>query len=377
MKETDAMTDHKCPPPDDPAVQPHNPGDKCYPLPDTHCPELKDPEKCPPDPYLHCKCPRGPDTNKDCLDKLIDKQTEPITSGDKAKAFKADLEAFLAKAQAASKEYTLDKFDKLVKQWVEEDCNIAELVRKLVCAVPCWRCIIECHICPLIYELRDAEQRLFGDGKLPAEVKNLNELLCCQTQDKAAKERTFNRIKSVLTAWEKPAQTIEKALADNAKIIADVSASLGPKAVYDVFLKLIPLHLAIAPPRDSQWKTKIAKVYTQFCHCDEGNPDECCGPNVGELSWRQRLIGPQPYLIDPAEYFKVVCCLVKYRYEPAKNALSGAEAAVANTTNLIKRYQAVIENGPKTFEKDAKAAIPAVIICTDYDVPDDTESSHA
>ena len=378
---TDVNTDYKCPPPKEPADQPKKPERQCPDLTETKCPVLADPPKCPPDPHHKCWCPKGSDKDKDCIEKLIDAQTELITSGDKAKSFKTDLEGLLAKAQTAAQEYTREKYENLVRQWVEQDCDIAELIRKVVCAVPCWRCIIECHICPLLYVLRDAELRLFSDRTPTTKVDNLHELLFCQTQDKAEKERTFNRIKAVLTAWEKPVQTIEKVLTDNAKLIADITKALGtdgPKVVYDLFFKLIPLHLAIAPPRvsDSDPRTKIAKEYTQFCHCDWGKPDTCCGPDVGEWSLRQRLIGPQPYLIDPNAYFTIICCLVDKRWRPAREQLSRAEAAIENTQILIRRYTAVIENGLKNFEKDAEAAIPAVVDCSKYE-PDQTEYDHA
>ena len=33
--------------------------------------------------------------------------------------------------------------------WLKQDAN-RRLIRKLVCAVPCWGCVIECHVCPLL-----------------------------------------------------------------------------------------------------------------------------------------------------------------------------------------------------------------------------------
>jgi hypothetical protein len=362
------MTDYKCPPPDEPAEQPHNPGGTCYPLPKTPCPIAEPPAPCPPDPY--CKCPPKPGVTTTCLENLIESQTRPITEGDKAKTFKTELEGFLGKAKPASLEYTKEKFDKLVEQWVQQDCEIADLVRKLVCAVPCWRCIIECHVCPLLNDMRDAELRLLASDGPPSDVDNLHEQLFWQQQDRAAKERTFNRVKLVLTAWEKPVATIEKALTDNAKLIVDLGKLLGSEAsrvVFDVFLRLIPLHLAIAPPRGSDHKTKIAREYTQFCHCDVGEGDYCCGPDVGVLSFRERIIGPQPYLIHPNDYFTLICCLVEHRYAPAKDAVGEAEAAVKTTQNLIKRYEDVIANGLKNFNRDGRAAIPATVNCYDYE----------
>ena len=363
-------TDYKCPTPDDPAAQPHNPAPGgCGPLPETKCPDLKPLPPCPEDRY--CKCPKGPEVTPTCLEDLIENQTRPITEGDKAKAFKAELEGFLTKAKAATLEYNREKYDKLVEQWEKQDCEIADFVRKLVCAVPCWRCVIECHVCPLLNEMRNAELRLFRNENSPDEVGNLFQRLSCQQQDRDAKERRFTRIQTVLKAWEKPAATIEKQLADNAKLLADAGKLLGTepgRVVFDIFLRLIPAHLAIAPPRGSEeLTTKIAKEYTQFCGCDTGTPDCCCGPDVGAPSLRERILGPLPYLIDPNEYFRVICCLVKERYAPAKDALGEAEAAITTTENLIKRNRATITDGLKNFNRDARAAIPAMPDCHVYE----------
>lgn len=361
---------HECTPHEDPARQPHPPGGDCAELPKTTPPDPPKPPECPPDPC--CTCPPPPTSTSNCLEELIATQAAQITAAEKAKAFKTDLEALLGKAKTAEQEYTRKKYDDLVKQWADQDRQIAELIRKLVCAVPCWRCIIECHVCPLINNLIYAERWLYGDGTLYAEVHNLYDLRYWHDRDREAKQRTFDRIKSVLAVWEKPMQTIEKVLADDAKLIADAGKALGsdaPKVVYDVFLRLVPMHLAIAPPSGSAWTTAIGKEYTQFCACDKGTPDDCCGPDVGEWSLRQRLIGPQPYLIDPNYYFNVICCLVEKRYRPAKDALAEAEVAFQSVDDRIKRYKAQIENGLKSFDKDAKGAIPSVVDCCDYESP--------
>lgn len=361
----------------DPATQPHPPGtgDTCADLPPSTPPTLDPPAKCP-DPVPPCKCPTTPGSSPSCLEDLINAQTAQIAAADKAKTFKADLEALLGKAKAASQEYTRSKYEALVKEWVRQDGEIAELIRKLVCAVPCWRCIIECHVCPLLNELHDAEQWLYGDGTLYPQVHNLHDLLYWHSRDKEAKERRYLAIKNVLAVWEKPAQTIEKILADNAKLTVDAGKLLGSepsKVVYDVFLRIVPLHLAIAPPSGSAWITKISKEYTQFCGCDTGTPDDCCGPDVGELSLRQRLTGSQPYLIDPNAYFDLICCLVEKRYGPAKDALAKAESDYVTVDNQIKRYKALIDDRLKSFDKDAKAAIPSNVDCCDYE-PDGKSS---
>jgi hypothetical protein len=375
---------HDCEPTDNPADQPPVPkeGKDCAePSPEPpEPPTLKEPKPCPgPDP--ECGCKDRPVSTSNCLEGLIANQTAEIAAAEKAKAFKADLEALLTKAKAANQDYTRDKYDKLRKQWKEQDADIAALVRKLVCAVTCWKCILDCHICPFLNDMDEAEQLLYGDGAWASDAHNLQDILNWRMQDRDANERRFNRIKNVLAAWEKPAQTIDKALTENGKLIGEIGKSLGaaeaPKAVYDMFFRLIPLHLAIAPPREKsgEWTTRIDKEYTKLCGCDEdrrfcgcnkGEPETCCGPDVGPLSLRQRLIGPQPYLIEPTDYFKLICCVVDKRYRPAKEALAKAEAAVVTADNEIKRRRAQVENGLKSFEKDAKAVIPSPLDCCDY-----------
>jgi len=370
---------HECPaPPDEPAPQPHGPGD-CKPdLPTTTPPKPDDPPKCPDPP---CNCPSKPTSSgPDCIQKLIDDEAAAITTAERAKAFKADLEAFLAKAKAAAQEYNRLKYDTLLQRWEDQDRDIAELIRKLVCALPCWKCVIECYICPIINDLRDSELRLYdgnwkdysGDYK----AHNLYDLRYWLDRDRDYKQQLLQRIKNVLAAWEKPAQTIEKNLADDAKLIVDCNKALGTDpstVVYDVFFKLVPMHLAIAPPvsdEDPDTKTRIGKEFTEFCECDKGDPDDCCGPDVGKLTWRQRIIGPQPYLIDPSDYYKIICCLVESRYLPAKDQDAKAEAEYQNVDNEIQRRKGQIDNALKTLEKDAKGAIPSDIDCCDYEKTD-------
>jgi hypothetical protein len=361
-----------------PADQPKPPvgSDKCDPIPPTKPPVWTEPEPCKTDEK--CKCPPGPGSDPNCLEKMITDKAGQLACAEKDKAFKADLESLLTKANVAKQDYTRDKYEKLVKQWVEQDEQIAELIRKLVCALPCWRCVIECYVCPLINRMHDAEARLKWDPTDYPKAFNRYDLLHWHIRDKAVKESRFNRIKSVLTAWEKPAQTIEKALTDNAKLIADANKGIGSDAsriAFDVFLKLVPLHLAIAPPDGSQWETKIEKQYTQFCYCDMSCPDDCCGPDVGEWSLRQRLVGPQPYLIDPNQYLPLICCLVEKRYGPAQKELTDAEGAVLKVESEIKRDKDLVENGLKTFDKDAKGAIPSVVHCCGEELDQPTQQT--
>lgn len=365
----------QCPPSEDPADQPKDPGETCEELPKDEPPKLDEPKECPPPP---CCCPPGPTTTSNCLDELIAQQAKEITEAERAKTFKAALEALLQKAKVAQQEYTQDKYDKLVKEWLRLDAEIAELIRKLVCAVPCWWCLIECHICPLLYEIRYREQKLWGDGTLYTDVRSLHDLRYWHERNRDAKRRAFERVKGVLAAWEKPGVTIEKVLADNAKLISDAGKFLAPdaaKLVYDIFLRLVPMHLAIAPPASTTWVTSIGKEYTQFCECDTGKPDDCCGPDVGVPTVRERLIGPQPYLIHPNQYFSVLCCLTRERYLPAKDALAQAESDYERVDGEIKQFTTEIDEKLKSVATNARAALPTGVDCDAYTKDGSSKSS--
>jgi len=370
---------HECPPPPEhPAAQPVPPqkDEKCEPLPDPTPPYLKPPEKCPPRDAC-CKCPTEPDSTPNCLEDLIAAQGVDLDANGDAIKFKKDLDDLLTKAKAARQAYTVDAYEDLLEEWVKQDTAIAELIRKLVCAVPCWRCILDCHVCPLLNELHYAEKWLNDDGKFYTEVHDLYDLQYWSTRNRTAKERTLNRMKGILAAWEKPVATIDTRLKENKTLHDAASGVIGTepgKAIYDVFLRLIPMHLAIAPPA-SVHKTTIDKKYTKFCECDDRVSEYCCGRNVSELSFRQRLIGPQPYLIHPSLYFDLVCCLVKNRYAPAQMAFSKADTHLKGVQTKITNFEKQLGPAwPKEFETNAKGAIPSVINCCDYDKDDDDDS---
>lgn len=362
----------ECQPPEHPAHQPVPPkeDEKCETLPETKPPDLKGPEKCPP-PDPCCKCPTKPDSTPDCLDDLIAKQNVDIDATDKATKFREELKALQDKAKEARQAYTRDKYKSLVEEWVRQDKAIAELIRKLKCAVPCWKCILDCYVCPLFNQLHYAQKWLYDDGTLYTNVHDLYDLEYWHKRDKAAKERTFDRIKKILAAWEKPVATIEKILAENKSMHDAASAVIGTepgKAIFDVFLRLVPMHLAIAPAAGPDTTTRIDKKYLDFCKCDDRKPEYCCGINVGELSFRDRLIGPQPYLIDPTLYFDLICCLVKNRYVPSQAAFSKAESDLIEVQGKIAGFEKQLApDWPKNLEKDAKGAIPSVIDCCEYD----------
>jgi hypothetical protein len=361
------------------ADQPKPPagGEGCKEYEEPKIPNWDEPEKCP-EPDKCCDCPQKPGETATCLDALIAKQAAEVVASENAAAFKGVLEALLTAAKDAAGKYTPDKHRELIEIWVEQDKKIVDVIQTIVCKVRCWRCVIDCHVCPLLYQVHKAQKSLYDDGKLYETVEDLYDLEYFHKRNKEAKERRLKRIESVLAVWQAPEKTIREALEKNKALIESAQANVGKepgKVIYDVFLQIVPMHLAIAPPRDSKWKTKIEKEFTGFCQCGTPEPDDCCGPNVGEGSLLDQLIGPQPYLIDPNDYFKLICCLVEKRYEPAQKKLKEAATALANVQARIAAY----ENFLKDWRKDFKArdTIPSAIKCSDYEPKGQPRSSSA
>jgi hypothetical protein len=345
---------------------------KCKPLDEgSNTPCLELPPPCPQRPQ-HCCCPDQSGTTGTCpdIESLIDRQTEEITQGDRAKVFKAELEDLLRKANSAKQEYTQEKYKDLRERWEKQDGDIADLLKKLVCAVPCWWCLIECEICPLIYTIRNTELELNGDGTLIEKVYSQRDLRYWHERNREAKKAVFDRIKLTLVAWEKPAQTIDKALTNNAKLIEDTKKILGTDpatSVWNIFMIFLPMHMAIAP-RDAVSKivSKIPPEYLKFCECDVGTTDSCCGPDVGKWTIRQQLIGPQPYIVEPGMLMGIICCLVQERYLPANDLLAQAESELAKIEADIARKISAIEQKKASIAADFKANVASPIDCDKY-----------
>jgi hypothetical protein len=91
---------------------------------------------------------------------------------------------------------------------------------------------------------------------------------------------------------------------------------------------------------------------------------------------RQQLIQPKPYLINPNEYYKLICCLVKKFYGPAKDALSEAAARLEEANLRVDTAKKQYEEGLKNFGTIAGGAIPKVIDCCDYEKDRDDDHGH-
>lgn len=316
----------------------------------------------PPD----CDCPASTTPTESCLAKMIEAQSSEILKAEHAAKVKESLVELQKGFAAGTQAYTTDAYGDLLQMWKDLDVRIAETLRRLECQVKCWSCLVECHLCPLILEIRDREEVLEGKGALidADNVRSLRDLLYWRERDLANKTAALGRVKNVLDAWQNPADSIRKVIEANGKVIDEASFKEAdlPGLLFDLFMKVVPTHLAVAPPATVA-ATVIPEKFTVFCDCDVGTPDDCCGPDVGVRSVRGRLVEPLPYLVDPTQYEKLICCLVENRYRPLQEAYSNAKAARDMLDEKIKRYAAEIDEKLAGFEKAARAALPAKIDC--------------
>jgi hypothetical protein len=356
----------------DPAPQPHGK------VPGQDCPEIEPYDKKPPDLMPEpepcetcCSCPPAPEPGKSCLDDLIRAEAATAAIGEEAKKSKADLEGFLAKMKAASAKYTPETYTALVKRWQDNDKLLCEVIRKLVCNIPCWWCVIECEICPLINAIAADERRLKGTNQLYTTTNSLYDQRYWWWREREIQIEAFDRVNKMMLAWQDPFTTIDAVLKAN---LADATAAntgkmLGPelnKLLFDVLFRMVPLHLAIAPPVEVA-ATCVQTKFVELCGCDEpASPDDCCGPNVGPLTVRERLIGPQPFLIKPELFPDLICCLATNAYRPAKEALAKASAEFAAVEAEIGSLKTAIDAHIKSLPVDARIRLGKPIECKDY-----------
>ena len=98
----------------------------------------------------------------------------------------------------------------------------SELIRKVICAVPCWECLLECRLCPQLVEIRTLEDRLNGTGDL-TDDRSIRCSTCSSGTSATWRnmQARVDRIKGVLAAWEKPSDTLGDVLEKNGKLIED------------------------------------------------------------------------------------------------------------------------------------------------------------
>jgi hypothetical protein len=386
----------------DPAPQPPSGTDDCQPLDEGRKPPCYTP---PPECKTCCTCPPGGGGSGTCLDGLIKQEADAVSKGERAKKFKTELEALLGKVKAATLDYTADSYKDLVERWKQEDEAIVCLIRSIKCALPCWWCVIECELCPLLNDIVKLESKLSGEfktcdgpeqeqskqsttteGEQPC-LTSLYDLRHWWWREKLRRTALFDHVASVMRAWETPFKTIDGILKANADIIKAATAALGidqkkdaSKILFDVFFRLVPQHMAIAPRQSPETTTGIAKKYLELCCCDNSPTlHDCCGVIIRLPTVRDRIIGPLPYLIPPAQYANLICCLAQNVYQPAKDQAAEAESQYGALDTEVKAIEAAIPAQLKSLAVDAKTRMSKTIECKDYQPTksDTAENSNA
>jgi hypothetical protein len=380
---------------------------RCEKLPELPTiPELPARAACPP----HCNCPTPPGgPQSSCLESLISAQNIIVRKAERSKAVVELLTSVQDQVASAQATYTSQRFVDLRKLWKDQDALIVELIRKLVCAVGCWECLLECRLCNQLVKIRTLEEQLHGAGPLTTEVYSLFDLLAWHQRNVAQVTATVKRITSVIEAWKDPSQSLGDVLDVNGALINDTQSIIATdpaKAVYDVFMTLIPQHWAIRPRDEGpkgEWKSAIDPKYVNICECpptprppaptggdegkeqaqqtqqetekpseppkcscDDGDADICCGPDVGVLNLRQRLIGPLPYIVAPAQFPDIMCCLTRERLLPASEQLATAEANLDNAAKAIELTTTEIADRIDGIAASFRAELVNPIDCSKY-----------
>jgi len=353
---------------DEPTTTKPDPYEQCEHPKDWSAPVVPDPKEC-----AHtCKCPSGPvggGTDR-CLQDAIDTEQKKVAAAKQASSFVEVLTGLQKKVDDALSKYTRDIYKGLRDDWIEFDGNLLlRVIQQLECPVKCWPCVVECRLCHLLNKIRNSQLKLDGTVKtLPTEVHSMQELLCWNQRSVDLRQKEFDRIDALLTAWvSNPAEVLRKALTDNAELAQKILDSIATDqvgAMWNLFMRVLPLHFAIAP---SDVTSKVPDSFKDVCKkCDPDDESVCCTVHTGERSLRQQLIGPKPYIVDPDGYPKIICCLVQHRYQPASASLAQAQADLDNITKGIDRIKKEIADSTASLQTDFIGDLKTPIDCADY-----------
>lgn len=286
------------------------------------------------------------------IETEIDKISGQLAVAERLKEYKATLEALLQKTKSALEEYPAKKYADLVKRWQDQDRSLKDLIAKLQCSIPNWDNLLQQGVAPLFVKIADlkSDLRMAPEGAEPAPGtgdglyarRERQQLRLAHLQARYEKARLY------LAAWEKPAPTLEKILNENDKLAADIKKTMGqpeaPALLYDMFFKLLPMHYLIAPP-DARPTRVNAKEFVIRC--------------AGAQAWKdlKEMLGPQPMLIEPANYLDHIVNGPLAEYNTAKTRLAEAAGDLQKTQDEIKRSEKALDEQRKTLEKAARAAL--------------------
>ena len=149
-------------------------------------PKVEEPKKCEP----RCECPSSPPTDENCFETLIKEQNRILNQAEQADKSKAELEEMLKNANTAKQSYTRKISDDLTERWLRQDEEFVTAIQTVTCNIKCWWCVLECHICPLLYKVREIETLLEGSGPLISDAYSLLDLQHWHERNVAARRQT-------------------------------------------------------------------------------------------------------------------------------------------------------------------------------------------
>jgi hypothetical protein len=279
-----------------------------------------------------------------------------------------ELLAFLQKARSAADDYTAQKYNELVGRWIDQDGRITKLVAGLDQRDD-WQQSIPA-VCALFTAIQEVVDRLEGCPPDEPPTANAQQAAAdaaakAATQDESSKlglyadratlqtrrdreKRALARVRLELAAWEKPAQTLEKILNEHFKLIEECTKLAGradAALAYDVFFKLVPVHLHITP-KDA---TSTVKPLEAVLKLVKPEVKDCTDAAIRQLA-------PQPRLIKPSAYPQQVDLVAK-AMNTAIAALAEAEGEVKKNEDAINRNLRALDYKKKSLDKDARGAL--------------------
>lgn len=285
------------------------------------------------------------------IETEIDKISGQLAVAERLKEYKATLEALLQKTKSAMEDYPATKYADLLKRWQDQDRGLKDLLAKLQCSIPNWNDLLRQGVAPLFADIAalKAELRMAPEGE---EHTGTGDGLYARRERQelrlAHRQARYEKARVYLAAWEKPGPTLEKILNENDKLAADIKKAMGqpeaPALLYDMFFKLLPLHYLIAPAEARPTRVN-AKEFVIRC--------------AGAQAWKdlKEMLGPQPMLIEPAEYLNHIVEGPLKEYNAAKTSLAEAAGDLQKTQDEIKRAEKALEEKRKSLEKAARAAL--------------------
>ena len=197
-----------------------------------------------------------------------------------------------------------------------------------------------------------------------------------------AKERRLDRIKGVLAAWEKPATTIEKSRRTTMPRLIETAEQRPGQRPSKAVVRRVPATRADASGDRAAGELgmddrRSARSTRSSASATPASRTTAAVPTSASQPVRQRLIGPQPYLIDPNDYFDVICCLVEKRYARRRTRWARRKSSWPRSSDRIKAPQGAGSSRTdlKKLREGRQGRHPERVDCCDFEKDDDSDST--